>query len=50
MPCVEIGWRLLPAYWNQGIATEGARAVLRYAFEALNLGEVVSFTVPMNIP
>lgn len=50
MTCVEIGWRLLPAYWNQGIATEGARAVLRYAFETLHLEEVASFTVPINIP
>ena len=23
----EIGWRLLPQYWNQGYATEGAKAV-----------------------
>src|SRR5947209_16593911 len=27
-PCIEIGWRLAAAYWNQGYATEGARAVL----------------------
>jgi len=32
-PCVEIGWRLAPAHWGLGLATEGARAVLRYAFE-----------------
>src|SRR5690606_5202964 len=25
----EIGWRLLPQYWNQGYATEGAKAVLK---------------------
>src|SRR5262249_10587322 len=24
-PCVEVGWRLDAAYWNQGYATEGAR-------------------------
>ncbi len=49
-PCVEIGWRLSAAHWNQGLATEGARAVLRYAFETLGLEEVVSFTVPANRP
>lgn len=47
-PCVEIGWRLAAAYWNQGFATEGARACLRYAFEELALAEVVAFTVPAN--
>ena len=48
MPAVEIGWRLDPAFWNRGLATEGARAVLRYAFDFLELKEVVSFTVPDN--
>ena len=27
-PCVEIGWRLDASVWNQGLATEGARAAL----------------------
>jgi RimJ/RimL family protein N-acetyltransferase len=48
-PCVEIGWRLAPAHWGCGLATEGARAVLRYAFETLALEEVVSLTVPANL-
>ncbi len=34
-PCVEIGWRMAPAYWNRGLATEGARECLRYAREVL---------------
>ncbi len=48
-PCVEIGWRLDVAYWGEGLATEGARAVVRYAFEGLGLPEIVSFTVPDNL-
>jgi len=48
-PCVEIGWRLAAAYWGQGLATEGARAVLRYGFENLALDEIVAFTVPGNV-
>jgi RimJ/RimL family protein N-acetyltransferase len=48
-PCVEIGWRLAAAYWGQGLATEGARAALRYGFETLALNEIVSFTVPANM-
>jgi RimJ/RimL family protein N-acetyltransferase len=47
-PCVEIGWRLASRYWGKGLATEGARAVVRYAFEVLRLDELVSFTVPNN--
>jgi ribosomal-protein-alanine N-acetyltransferase len=46
---VEIGWRLAHSAWGQGLATEGARAVARYAFEALNLPSLVSFTVPANL-
>jgi RimJ/RimL family protein N-acetyltransferase len=48
-PCVEIGWRLAADYWGLGLATEGARAVLRHAFEDLALQEIVSFTVQANV-
>jgi RimJ/RimL family protein N-acetyltransferase len=48
-PCVEIGWRLAADYWGRGFATEGARAVVKYAFEELALDPLVSFTVPENI-
>ncbi len=47
-PCVEIGWRLSADYWGQGLATEGAREVVRYAFENLGIESLVSFTVPAN--
>jgi len=47
-PAVEIGWRLDSRYWNIGYATEGARAVLNYAFTKLNLNEIVSFTTINN--
>ena len=30
-PCVEIGWRLAAAHWGRGLATEGARAVVKHA-------------------
>ncbi len=47
-PCVEIGWRLAPAYWGRGFATEAARAALRDGFGRLALAEVVSFTAVEN--
>jgi RimJ/RimL family protein N-acetyltransferase len=49
-PAVEIGWRLARPYWNRGYATEGARAVLTFAFDTLRLPEVVSFTAAINLP
>jgi RimJ/RimL family protein N-acetyltransferase len=48
-PCVEIGWRLSAEYWGRGLATEGARAVVKHAFGDLWLDEIVSFTVPGNV-
>lgn len=48
-PCVEIGWRLTPPWWGKGLATEGARAALKFGFERLGLEEIVAFTVPENI-
>lgn len=48
-PAVEIGWRLSPAFWGKGFATEGARVALDFAFSILKLAEVVSFTVPHNV-
>lgn len=49
-PCVEIGWRLARDHWGKGYATEGARAALRFGFERLGVAEIVSFTVPGNVP
>lgn len=48
-PCVEIGWRLKHCAWGNGFAAEGALRCLRYGFEELNLGEIVSFTVKNNL-
>ena len=49
-PAIEIGWRLSKNYWRQGLATEGAKAVLDYSFFTLKFDEVVSFTSSINIP
>lgn len=48
-PCVEIGWRLAPAYWGQGYASEAARGALQFGFEQLGLQEIVSFTAVDNL-
>jgi RimJ/RimL family protein N-acetyltransferase len=47
-PVHEIGWRLAFDAWGRGYATEGAAAVLRLAFERLDLPEVVALTASTN--
>lgn len=47
-PSTEIGWRLASKHWGQGLAPEGAKAVLKHAFTVLDLPEVVSFTTVNN--
>ncbi|MBO9649025.1 MAG: GNAT family N-acetyltransferase [Variovorax sp.] len=48
-PCVEVGWRLAPAYWGKGYAQEAARAALCVGFERIGLREIVSFTAVPNL-
>jgi RimJ/RimL family protein N-acetyltransferase len=50
LPAVEIGWRLSPAFWGKGYATEAATGALRMGFEGLNLDQILSFTVQANKP
>jgi RimJ/RimL family protein N-acetyltransferase len=40
LPAVEVGWRLEPAAWGNGYATEGATAALDEAFGTLGLDRV----------
>ncbi|WP_412519476.1 GNAT family N-acetyltransferase [Staphylococcus simulans] len=48
LPFFEIGWRLIPEVWDNGIATEGAKAVLEYAKEK-GIEEVYSLTSKSNM-
>ena len=47
---IEIGYRLHPAYWNRGLATEAAQAVRNHAFRHLKLPRVISLIHLDNIP
>lgn len=49
-PAVEIGWRLDRPFHNQGLATEGARALVHHAFHTLHLPELVAITATGNQP
>ena len=45
----ELGYRLYPAFWGRGLATEGARALIASAFGRLHLDWVVATTMAGNI-
>lgn len=47
LPFYEIGWRLIPEVWDNGIATEGAKAVLEYAAKK-GIDEVYSLAAAEN--
>lgn len=45
---VDIGWRLKKSTWRKGLATEGAKACLAYAFEHLELEDIYSVAPKIN--
>lgn len=45
---VELAYLLARPFWGRGLATEAARACLRYAFEELRLPSVSALTRPGN--
>jgi ribosomal-protein-alanine N-acetyltransferase len=45
---VDIGYRFLPAYWGQGLATEACHAILPYGFERLGLRRIIGLVDPNN--
>jgi ribosomal-protein-alanine N-acetyltransferase len=47
-PVHEIGWRLQVDAWGKGYASEGAAAVMQFAFERLGLPEVIALTASIN--
>ncbi|NER32806.1 MAG: GNAT family N-acetyltransferase [Oscillatoria sp. SIO1A7] len=48
-PEIELGYMLAKAYWGKGLATEGAKASLKYGFETLKLERIVAVAYPENL-
>jgi RimJ/RimL family protein N-acetyltransferase len=48
-PEIELGWGLAAAHQGNGLATEAAQRVRRYAFQELKLPTLVSYIRPDNL-
>lgn len=48
-PEIEVGYVLDKPYWHLGLATEVAKASLKYGFEVLNLNKIVAVADPKNV-
>jgi RimJ/RimL family protein N-acetyltransferase len=48
-PAIEMGWRLIPQAWGQGLASEGAAAALAWGFANPDADEIVAFTADTNL-
>ncbi|PZG05774.1 GNAT family N-acetyltransferase [Micromonospora craterilacus] len=44
----ELGYRLLRRYWRQGLASEGARELIRHGFAELGLRRIFAETMAVN--
>ena len=47
---VEVAYTLAEEYWGQGLGTEAADGILRYAFGTLKLSRLICLIDPDNIP
>ncbi|HEX5378319.1 MAG TPA: GNAT family N-acetyltransferase [Phenylobacterium sp.] len=48
-PAVEMGWRLIPEVWGQGLASEGAKAALAWGFANIDTPEIIALTADTNL-
>jgi RimJ/RimL family protein N-acetyltransferase len=47
-PGIEVGWLLRREAWGRGLATEGARAALQFAFDVVGVEHIISLIDPRN--
>jgi len=44
----DLGYRFLPDYWGQGIATEAGRVILDWGFKNFDFEKIVAFSFAFN--
>lgn len=49
MPMPDIGWFIDRAHWGQGLATEGAGEVLRFAFDDVGIDRLLGIYNAENL-
>jgi [ribosomal protein S5]-alanine N-acetyltransferase len=47
---VDVGFRFLPEYWGQGLATEACRTSIEFGFKVICLQKIVGLVLPGNAP
>jgi RimJ/RimL family protein N-acetyltransferase len=45
----DLGYRMLRRHWGKGLASEGARALVRYGFEDVGLDRIIAQTLAVNV-
>ncbi len=45
----DVGYRLMPKFWNNGYTTESAKAVIEYGFSQLKLKEIIGTANVENV-
>jgi RimJ/RimL family protein N-acetyltransferase len=48
-PGIEVTWALIRSHWGFGYATEAGQAVIDYAFNTLDLDQVIALVHPDNV-
>ena len=44
----DLGYRLLQRHWRKGLASEGARELVRYGFDDVGLDRIIAQTLVIN--
>jgi RimJ/RimL family protein N-acetyltransferase len=45
----DLGYRLLRRHWRKGLASEGARELVRYGFDDVGLDRIIAQTLSINV-
>lgn len=44
----EVGYNLLPEYWNKGYATEVTKALVKFAFDSLKVERIEALVIEFS--